>query len=456
MKSVRERIAARRLDQQVRPGGANTSARLAGEAVSRIARGLPLHAEHALALQRWSGNRAATRVLQRSFRKDAHGGWLFDFTVGSEISGRLAEEAFTRTRSGPLDDDDLAVLRTIALERDRTIDDNERLFLAALLDPANAKQLHTLASVGDGSKITFAGSSITAANRERVRDFGRNDSEDQRVAMHLGGKSPSYQDRIMRLAGRRFAAAAKEVVELASSTKVPLARVYEAMLAAASDSTDGDRTMAGAVYVIARRAGLAVADDLLSGAIKVDEVPPSEITGTAEYVSMSTLDRKGDTIYIPSNLEVGSTAYQGLVVHELTHAARDKAATGLVEVSVGDTELEGYRAQARYWLHELKALRGAALAGAIATLAPKANKLSIYAMMVEDRANSRESDVVLIDQLNRASPFGLSESEWSTAFGASNEELERLARGAILASPAYGGKQGAVYGGLRGESFLDE
>ncbi len=141
------------------------------------------------------------------------------------------------------------------------------------------------------------------------------------------------------------------VIGMAKQDKVSLKKVHAAMIAAASDSTEGDRLLAGAAYVIAMRAKLPGAADLLAGTIKVDEVSPSLITGTAQYITTSTLDRKGDTIYLPTSFDVTSIAYQGLLVHEMTHAAGDKAATSLTSVNAFRFELDGYRAQARYWLN---------------------------------------------------------------------------------------------------------
>ena len=409
-------------------------------------------AQHVLALQRSAGNAAVTRVLQRKFRPDGSGGWLFDFTVGDEISQKLATEAFARTRGGALGDDDLAELRELALD-DRSVDDNERLFLAALMDPANAAKLQAITGFGAGSTVTFASGTITEANRARVRDFGR--EEESPTPMAIGAKRPGAEQRILSLAGSRFEATAKQVIRLATASKVPHERVYEAMLAAASDSTAGDRVLAGAAYVIARRAGSPMADKLLLGSIKVDEVPASEIQGTAEYVSMSTLDKKGDTIYLPSDLDVESLAHQGLVVHELAHAARDEAQTQLVSFAVDDTELEGYRAQARYWLNGLRPLKGPKLTTAISKLAPAANNLSILAMMLEDRANGG-ADILLVDQVNRAAAGGLSGAAWARAFGLSTPDLEQLAKSEIRNHPVYRGKSRSSFGGLQGDSFLDE
>ena len=198
------------------------------------------------------------------------------------------------------------------------------MFIAALLDDDNAAELHRkhTSGFGQGNSVTFVATTITASNRAQVRDFGR-ELEPGPVPMALGGSPGGVESRILAMAGS-FAATAHKVIAIAREDKVPLERVCDAMRAAASDSTDGDRAFAGAAYVIARRAGLSIAEDVLRGRVKIDEVPPSSIQGTAEYVNFGTGTHKGDTIYLPTRFDVASLAYQGLLVHELTHAARDR------------------------------------------------------------------------------------------------------------------------------------
>jgi hypothetical protein len=65
---------------------------------------------------------------------------------------------------------ELVKLREGALA-DQIVDDNERIFLAALLDPANAK-LVTAMGVGRGAKVTFSRASIQT-NVVQVRELGR-------------------------------------------------------------------------------------------------------------------------------------------------------------------------------------------------------------------------------------------------------------------------------------------
>jgi hypothetical protein len=427
-----------------------------GRYAPQTAEGRQLLAHELVHVAQQSGVRGMRHgpTLQRKYRADGQGGWLLTFTVGDEIAADLAAEAYTRTTNGALGDGDLATLRDVALRTDRSIDDNERMFIAALLSPANAAQLHNEQpnAFAQHASITFRGATITAENRARVEDYGRQPPTPMALR---GGATPGYEQRIIGLAGPGFAQTAKKVIALARADKLPLETFHQAMLAAASDSTSGDRVLAGAAYVIARRARLPVATDLLSGAIKIDEVPPSYISGTAEYVTLSTLNRKGDTIYLPTNFDVTSIAYQGLLVHELTHAAHDKTATQLTNVPTDESELEGYLAQARYWLLQASALKGAAQAAAIADVAAGANPMSIWAMVIEDRAHPVPSPVDVVAEVQRLSPYRLTDDDWEFAQTATEAQLKSKALKAIRAVPIYRNHLSA-FEGLKGESFLDD
>lgn len=458
------------------------------DSTSHVEDGLPPGPEHVLALQRSAGNRAITRLLrsrrqtddylvtrrpglaelslQRKVTKNAQGGWLMQFTVGTEITSEFAAEAFQRTVSGPLTDGDLAELRKLALNSDRSIDHDEGIFIAALLDGPNAAQLHKAypsGGFGVGKSVTFTSDTITAANRERVRDFDR-EPPDSPISMQIGGKPAGFKTQILKLAGGRFSATALQILELAKSQKVAPERVHEAMLAAASDSTAGDRALAGAAYVIAKRAKLPQADDLLKGNIKVDEVPPSYLGGvSALYMTMGgDQAQKGDTVYLPTTFDISSLAHQSLVVHELTHAGQDKAATTLTQEDLGRVELGGYRAQSRYLLNQLVPLRGRDLTTAISKLAPEIFDAIILTMMLEDRALTQMNPTKLTNRgdltfkLNKACPKGLITKVFDDANEESDQDLEQRAIDTIRKYPPYK-RPFTSNDGLRGESgYLDE
>ena len=403
-----------------------------------------------LALQRSAGNQACVRLLQRKTTPAAGGGLLVQFTVGIEISSRLAKEALERTAAGPLTDEDLGELRETALASGRTIDDDERMFLAAMLDGRNAAQLQReFADTGfpTGTSITIAGDRISEADRERVRDFGREEHEP--VAMAIGGARATPEQRIVSMAGPGFAGRARSLITLAKADKVPLQQVIDAMIAAASDSTPGDRVFAGAAYVLAIRAKVRIATDLLTGDVKVDEVPPDKIDGTAMYV-MSGDEQKGDTVYLPSTFDPASLTDQGGLVHELTHAVQDKAGPG--EIDLARAELEAYRAQARYWLTQLGPLDGMEVPPAAQEIADKVLDVHLLAMIMESRARIAYSNLVF--QINRVSKHRLSDEDFDAASAESDAEIEARAVRALRKYDPYKHKH-LTTSGLRGESRLD-
>jgi hypothetical protein len=128
-----------------------------------------------LSLQRAVGNRATHNLLARAVVIDTKVP-MVRFSVGSEVTPALAAAAWARTEDGALDVEGIAALRQLALDTDATVDDDERMFIAALLDPLSARRLHALFPRGFGApneEIEFPVSWITPAARATVRDFGR-------------------------------------------------------------------------------------------------------------------------------------------------------------------------------------------------------------------------------------------------------------------------------------------
>lgn len=201
-----------------------------------------------------------------------------------------------------------------------------------------------------GTVVVFSAGSITAANRRRVQDVGRTahtwrswptDSDDP--AEHAARLDAD----IVYLAGP-FAQAARDTIALAGERKIN--HIAVAMLNGASDSTEGDRAFAGAVYVIARREGLDEAAKLIMNrTIKVDEVPRSLLAHQAEGMyepEASAGGFKGDTLYLPSDIRFLSLVAQGTVVHELTHAGQEADAKSLRTPTVEDSEFGAFLAEA--------------------------------------------------------------------------------------------------------------
>jgi hypothetical protein len=393
----------------------------------------------AFALQRAAGNRATRALLQRAVLTDEKLP-MVRFTVGVEISSALAALAWSRTTNGVLDDAALGELRQLALQTDETIDDDERLFIAALLDRRGAARLHAMLPHGfaePDAEISFPVQWISPENRGKVRDFGRS------------AAPPSSGP---------FASTVGKALALADSARVPHADVTTAMIAAASDSTPGDRAFAAAVYVIAKRAGLDVADDLLAGRIKVDEVPAAYIESwaAAKYQSGGS-GRKGDTVYLPSTFDVDDLAQQGTVVHELTHAADDKAASTVRTTEADRSELHAFRAQAAFYLRSLAQLNGDARDRAIDAVAASAGQVRVYTMILEANVAPIEDydDLMsIISQINARSG-ALGGREWSRAAAASNADLEPVVLAAVRRIERLQRGARGQFDGLSGESVLD-
>jgi hypothetical protein len=316
----------------------------------------------ALALQRTAGNRATRALLQRAVLTDEKVP-MVRFTVGVEIAASLASLAWSRTTTGSLDDAALAELREVALRTDETIDDDERMFIAALLDRRNAERLHAMLPHGfteADPEISFPVQWISPESRRKVRDFERSAAPPADERRVRGRARDRALDQAMLSRAGPFVSTIGKALALADAARIAHADVDAAMVAAASDSTPGDRAFAAAVFVIARRAGLDVADDLLAGRIKVDEVPAAYIGSwaAAKYQSGGS-GRKGDTIYLPSSFDVDDLAQQGTVVHELTHAADDKAGSTVRTTEAERSELHAFRAQAAFYLHSLGERSGA-------------------------------------------------------------------------------------------------
>jgi hypothetical protein len=445
-----------------------TGRRLDRVAASRPSQGL---ARHVLGLQRSIGNQATVRLLQRSELTSGPNAAL-RLRVGSDVGLPLAAVGWTVTQTGPLDDAAIATLRQVALGVDDSIDDNERLFIAALIDPADAGRLHADHPWGvtPGDTLEFSAASITPANRARVRDFGRRTVP---ATVKRGSGDAALKAAIVATAGS-FAAAAQNAIAIADAAKVPYSDVFGAMLNGASDSTDGDRAFAAAVYAIARREHLDVAADILAGKLKVDEVPSSALpkNAGAEYQpEAGGGGNKGDTLYLPSDLKFGTLPGQATVVHELAHAAQDKSTAAPRTPSVLEAEEEAYRAEADFLLWAVATKSGAARTAAVNELVPALRPQTLLLMVLaatevleNDRALAALKDIYaevgwtghpdtrkalkgyeFRDLLARA-------ADEDRHYEAMQELEARIAR-AIAAD--YKGIQPATDAGLRGESRLD-
>jgi hypothetical protein len=416
---------------------------------------------------RFSGESRISGALPRRRIKDDTAD-VVRFTVGVELMPELAQRAWERTRTGALDDAGLAELRAIALSKGETIDDNERMFMAGLLDEANARKLHAQHPAGftaSGAAVDFDSTTITAGNRNRVKDFGRNvRPEDPPVSKEQEkrerGTDAAIDRQMERMAGP-YAITVTDSLKLADEAKISHLSVYYAMLNAASDSTAVDRAVSAAAYVVARREGLAEAADLLAGRIKVDAVPASYLPN--EWDAMYSPEggtTKGDTVYLPTGLDPTSLKDQGTVIHELTHAAGDKAAARGTAYLKAQSELASYRREARFYLEAIAKRTGPARTAEIEALGQRLSKHVTWCLILESNARTDINEAYafndIVRELNAVThPLptadlerGLDHSTVAQNEAAAIKEIEAV----------YKFKRGqkGSRSGLRGESELDE
>jgi hypothetical protein len=232
------------------------------------------------------------------------------------------------------------------------------------------------------------------------------------------------------------------------------------MVAGASDSTDSDRAYAGAVYIVARRAGLPIASDVLSGALKVDAVWESYmLNGWQAMYQTAAETAKGDTLYLPWTLDASTLAGQGTILHELSHAADDKAATAPRDESARDVELKAYRAEAKLYLAQLLAIPDAAKRREEAektgeSFAPP----QIWGLILEARAWPPDEDqdpFEVVHALNGAH-YPVPPAQVDRALRR-DSDAENLRKALAAIDTAYKLQRGQTKhrDGLRGESSLD-
>ena len=430
-----------------------------------------------LALQRRAGNRAVAQALSRRVIGNDPATRVVRLEVGFELTEKLARAGYTLTAKGALDESGVAQLRQVALEHHfETIDDDERLFIAALLDAGNAKKLHDQYPNGfsdNGSVIEFTAASIPESNRRIVRDSGRNVRIEPDAHIKAFIKDPLDQD-IVAMAGA-FGIVAMQTLKLADKANVSHLKVYFAMLNGASDSTPGDRAYAGAAYVVAVSEGMAdIAQEIMAQNLKIDEVSSTwfEAEGEgshAEFVPQSDGQRKGDTIYVPGTFDLDNIDHVSTLVHELQHASDAAgAASNPRDFSRVELELAAYSRQSRYMLAQLDKLSGDAQRTGEEQVAEGIGPGHVYLMIVAalETASSNDDELwrelvtVIADVNARAQLYspgsGLEAGDLSRALNATAEENREKARDAIrYDNKRYKRSAKVRLGGLTGESRLD-
>ncbi len=358
-----------------------------------------------------SGKAAVSRRVETTY-----GIRFARFKVGVELTTELAQAGWSATVGGALDEAGLRKMHAIALSHwGSTIDDNERMFMAALMSAENAKSLHLEHPYGffADEEIRFTAASITAANRHVVEDVGRNDRPADRSdpsAPHVEGDTRELDRQIREMAGS-FVGVADSALKLADKAGVAHASVYFAMLNGASDSTPDDRAFAGVTYVVAMEAGLDVAADILRRRLKIDAVPRVYLEQLAANALGAYHGRgatlKGDTLYLPWDTDPALLGARATIVHELTHAKTDR---DKVELTNAQDEARSFEAEMRYVVAQVRPLTGAARTQAISEAAKGSGKLEVLAALgaIRDEQDPPDPDAVtVVDELNKAVTDGL-------------------------------------------------
>ena len=144
----------------------------------------------------------------------------------------------------------------------------------------------------------------TRRSRTRHRRRARQGEERRQQAIGQAGWGTRTQalraifEQVVALAGARVAAARRSTRSGSRSSEAGWTRVLEAMLAAASDDTPGDRTMAAIVYAAAAAAGHPMAPMVRTGKIQVDQVaslPGGDLAGYRATAGAGGQGRHGDT-----------------------------------------------------------------------------------------------------------------------------------------------------------------
>ena len=339
-----------------------------------------------VALQQGVGNRAFGALMRRQLQRDTFekeisiGGIAYSsdgVNVSSGVSEELLAAAQKRIAKGAIKDvKDLKDLRKIALADD-TISDAERLFLAALLDPANVELIKAVDLKGLKGlplKLKFALDDATAKRLRAVADLGRPAKASDDVASMAGDDK-----RVQRHAA--------SLVKFAKERKVPLKDVLEAMRAAASDSTPGDMVAAGGIFAIAAAAKHPLADDVRGGTIKVDEMPLGAREHGAYMPTSGGGLKKGDTIYVRPTFDVGDLGDRDMAIHELEHARQDKAEKTKVRKTGAEVEPDAYVAGSRYLLEELAAMPEKQRPDVIKKVAGDWADFDLYAAVIAAKAS---------------------------------------------------------------------
>jgi Domain of unknown function (DUF4157) len=421
----------------------------------------------------------AASVAHRDTVHDAaHHPTGFEFRAGVELRPEFMRLAQRLLAGGVLHARGLRALHDNAIVFHGSVDDHERMFMAGLTVPRNAVALSAV-RIAPGAAVTFPLATITP-NMPAVIDIGREPMPrsvqeplargaeairrlDIAGAVQQATQADVAAEREIRTIAGSFGPAAAATISFAQARGVGMVDVLDAMLAAASDSTPADRVAAGMVFTTARAAGLPIADEVKAGHVKVDAVEPSVFaripgaTGKAAFYATVAQESgvKGDTIYLPTTLDITDLADRSVVVHELTHAQDDRAAGGgRVQSSPTDqVEANAYRAQGRYLLLELEATPAASRPAVMTRVEGRAGVLAILGMVIESLADRRRFEPLVVALAAAGTP-PVAEPAIRALLnrGAALLQADLLARIAKEAKLVPG--QTSVLDGLAGESLV--
>lgn len=407
----------------------------------------------------------------------------YEFRVGTEIREPFAREAVSLVADGTLSDADIRTLRRQALQRRGTIDDPERMFMAGLRDPANLIAFQGVGAA-PGAAVTFPIATIRA-NYSHVVDIDRRASLPTSVDAPLNAAVTAASRLDLGTAGRQLdtaqRAAATEIVRQSGSFRaegsalvayaeasgVILSNVLRAMDRAASDSTAGDKVMAGSAYAIAAAGGHPVAGDIFDGRVKVDALIPRafrRLPGvTADMAAMYVTAAqgsglKGDTMYVQTGFDITSTSQRSTIIHELDHAGVDRAAspTGTVtfpaKVAV---ELRAYRTQARYVLTQMERQSAAERARTISGLSSEQPSIFYGALVLEAQTQPARFRPLAEPVLGAApGPLALTPAQVGTVMSHTPAVIQAAVEAQIASAYGISATDPAVVEGLAGESII--
>ncbi len=415
---------------------------------------------------------AAGPQVQREAETDASGAH-----TGNFIFRRTGFYYNVRRRvaDGPLTDEELLALKRNAILRNGTVQHAELLLMAAMLRPENVALLRAHRR---GSFI-LPMADILPAHRDHVMnvDRGQLSAEmlrlrGERDALAEGSAERTAKDEEIRqlaeqriqdeLAGSSFA---DKAIELIMVDTVPQDEILEAMLNAASDSTAGDKAMAGIAYVVAKEINHPTAAHLRSGRLHVDALIPRVYRrivggGEAAYQYSTTGDvLKANTLYLPTSLSLLPTTNRALIIHELTHAGEDLTGPQR-NVNTIDLEARAYVAQAKYILDRFRANPPHPDSDDMhrASFIADDDPVHYWAYYAAAKANQAHYEATLRLILT-SDPLNKSAADITADLSKSAAEIDRLLRAAIGAmrtpqgNPLYPPGQTTEIGGPGGHFF---